>query len=173
MGKDKDFSKQFRKDAQAWAKAGQPPDQLYSGEALDQARRYARKGALKKSEWAFLEAGLVQTVRQSLIDEMLKPELRGALNNIIGFSKVMMKGLDGPTTDRQAQDLQAVHDSGQAILDHLQGMEMRYNPPAEKKSRRKKAAPPDPAPEAKPQVRTGRRKKAAPTDPAPEAKARG
>jgi signal transduction histidine kinase len=43
-------------------------------------------------------------------------ELRMPLNNIIGFSRVILKGIDGPTTDLQREDLHAIHDSGQQLL---------------------------------------------------------
>jgi GAF domain-containing protein/CheY-like chemotaxis protein len=43
-------------------------------------------------------------------------ELRTPLNSIIGFSRVILKGIDGPLTDMQRTDLQAVHDSGQHLL---------------------------------------------------------
>jgi signal transduction histidine kinase/DNA-binding response OmpR family regulator/putative methionine-R-sulfoxide reductase with GAF domain len=44
-------------------------------------------------------------------------ELRTPLNSIIGFSRVILKGIDGPLTDMQRTDLQAVYDSGQHLLD--------------------------------------------------------
>ena len=43
-------------------------------------------------------------------------ELRTPLNSIIGFSRVIMKGIDGPVTDMQTQDLTAIHNSGQHLL---------------------------------------------------------
>jgi GAF domain-containing protein/DNA-binding response OmpR family regulator len=43
-------------------------------------------------------------------------ELRTPLNSIIGFSRVMLKGIDGPLTENQKQDLTAIHDSGQLLL---------------------------------------------------------
>lgn len=43
-------------------------------------------------------------------------ELRTPLNSIIGFSRVIMKGIDGPITDMQTQDLTAIHNSGQHLL---------------------------------------------------------
>ncbi len=43
-------------------------------------------------------------------------ELRTPLNSIIGFSRVVLKGIDGPLTDMQRTDLQAVYDSGQHLL---------------------------------------------------------
>ncbi len=43
-------------------------------------------------------------------------ELRTPLNSIIGFSRVILKGIDGPITEPQQQDLEAIHNSGQHLL---------------------------------------------------------
>ncbi|NJC95994.1 MAG: response regulator [Anaerolineae bacterium] len=43
-------------------------------------------------------------------------ELRTPLNSIIGFSRVILKGIDGPVTDMQQQDLTAIYNSGQHLL---------------------------------------------------------
>lgn len=43
-------------------------------------------------------------------------ELRTPLNSIIGFSRVILKGIDGPVTDPQKQDLEAIYNSGQHLL---------------------------------------------------------
>jgi PAS domain S-box-containing protein len=43
-------------------------------------------------------------------------ELRTPLNSIIGFSRVILKGIDGPITDMQSQDIQTIHDSGKHLL---------------------------------------------------------
>ncbi len=43
-------------------------------------------------------------------------ELRTPLNSIIGFSRVVLKGIDGPVTDRQREDLDAIYNSGQHLL---------------------------------------------------------
>jgi signal transduction histidine kinase/CheY-like chemotaxis protein/HAMP domain-containing protein len=43
-------------------------------------------------------------------------ELRTPLNSIIGFSRVMIKGIDGPLTDLQEQDLTTIYNSGQHLL---------------------------------------------------------
>lgn len=44
-------------------------------------------------------------------------ELRTPLNSIIGFSRVILKGIDGPLTDEQQQDLAAIHDAGNHLLE--------------------------------------------------------
>ncbi len=43
-------------------------------------------------------------------------ELRTPLNSIIGFSRVILKGIDGPVTDNQEQDLSAIYNAGQHLL---------------------------------------------------------
>ena len=43
-------------------------------------------------------------------------ELRTPLNSIIGFSRVILKGIDGPITELQEQDLTAIYNSGQHLL---------------------------------------------------------
>ena len=43
-------------------------------------------------------------------------ELRTPLNHIIGFSGVMLKEIDGPITEAQRQDLNAIHTSGKHLL---------------------------------------------------------
>jgi signal transduction histidine kinase len=40
-------------------------------------------------------------------------ELRTPLNSIIGFSRVILKGIDGPINEQQHQDLSAIYNSGQ------------------------------------------------------------
>jgi PAS domain S-box-containing protein len=44
-------------------------------------------------------------------------ELRTPLNSIIGFSRVILKGIDGPLTDTQRTDLETVYNSGQHLLE--------------------------------------------------------
>jgi K+-sensing histidine kinase KdpD len=42
--------------------------------------------------------------------------LRGPLNSTIGFSRLMLKELDGPLTDAQKEALQTVHNTGRRLL---------------------------------------------------------
>ncbi len=43
-------------------------------------------------------------------------ELRTPLNSIIGFSRVILKGIDGPLNETQSQDLSTIHESGKHLL---------------------------------------------------------
>ncbi|HET7009949.1 MAG TPA: ATP-binding protein, partial [Anaerolineales bacterium] len=43
-------------------------------------------------------------------------ELRTPLNSIIGFSRVILKGIDGPINETQEQDLKAIHGAGLHLL---------------------------------------------------------
>ncbi len=43
-------------------------------------------------------------------------ELRTPLNSIIGFSRVILKGIDGAITELQQQDLTAIHNAGTHLL---------------------------------------------------------
>lgn len=43
-------------------------------------------------------------------------DLKTPLNAIIGFSRVLMKGMDGPINDIQSADLATVHNGGQRML---------------------------------------------------------
>jgi PAS domain S-box-containing protein len=43
-------------------------------------------------------------------------ELRTPLNSIIGFSRVILKGIDGPITEQQRADLTSIYTNGQHLL---------------------------------------------------------
>ncbi len=43
-------------------------------------------------------------------------ELRTPLNSIIGFSRVILKGIDGPINDMQREDLTSIYNAGQHLL---------------------------------------------------------
>lgn len=47
-------------------------------------------------------------------------DLRSPLNSVIGFSRLMLKGIDGALTDMQAADLEAINANGNAMLDMIE-----------------------------------------------------
>ena len=57
----------------------------------------------------------IDTLKSQFLANM-SHELRTPLNSIIGFSRVIMKGIDGPVTDLQQQDLSAIYNAGQHLL---------------------------------------------------------
>ncbi len=60
----------------------------------------------------------VDTLKSQFLANM-SHELRTPLNSIIGFSRVIMKGIDGPVTDLQQQDLSAIYNAGQHLLNMI------------------------------------------------------
>ena len=46
-------------------------------------------------------------------------DMRAPLNAVIGFSRVILKGIDGPLTDLQEQDLAAIYEGGQKLLSFI------------------------------------------------------
>lgn len=44
-------------------------------------------------------------------------DLRSPLNAVIGFSRIMLKGIDGPLSDMQTADLEAIHVNGSTMLE--------------------------------------------------------
>jgi len=77
--------------------------------ALENARIYEKEkqiaSRLRKTE-AF---------RSQFLTHM-SHELREPLTNIIGFSQLILKGYDGPISDRQRQDIQIIHANSQHLL---------------------------------------------------------
>jgi signal transduction histidine kinase len=57
----------------------------------------------------------VQTMRRKFLSTT-SHDMRSPLNAIIGFSRIIMKGVDGPVTDFQSQDLETIYVSGQNLL---------------------------------------------------------
>jgi len=77
--------------------------------ALDNASSYERSQELIK------ELQELDQLKSQFLANM-SHELRTPLNSIIGFSRVILKGIDGPVTEMQHQDLTAIYNSGQHLL---------------------------------------------------------
>jgi signal transduction histidine kinase/CheY-like chemotaxis protein len=77
--------------------------------AIDNARSY------ELSQEAVKEMREIDRVKTQFLANM-SHELRTPLNSIIGFSRVILKGIDGPVTELQQQDLTAIYNSGQHLL---------------------------------------------------------
>ena len=68
-----------------------------------------------KTQEAYEEMLEVDRLKSQFLANM-SHELRTPLNSIIGFARVILKGIDGPITDLQKQDLTAIFNSGQHLL---------------------------------------------------------
>ncbi len=71
--------------------------------------------AFELSQKAIEDMREVDRVKSQFLANM-SHELRTPLNSIIGFSRVILKGIDGPVNDLQTQDLTAIYNSGQHLL---------------------------------------------------------
>ncbi len=79
------------------------------GAAIENARAY------ELSQKAVEEMREVDRLKSQFLANM-SHELRTPLNSIIGFSRVILKGIDGPVNEVQEQDLTAIYNSGQHLL---------------------------------------------------------
>lgn len=77
--------------------------------AIENARAY------ELSQQAVEEMRRADRLKSQFLANM-SHELRTPLNSIIGFSKVILKGIDGPITELQRQDLTSIYNSGQHLL---------------------------------------------------------
>ena len=80
--------------------------------ALENARAYEReRQAAKRLEEAEL-------FKNRFLANM-SHNLREPLNSVIGFSRLLLKGLDGPLSKQQAQDVQRIHSNSQRLLQSI------------------------------------------------------
>ncbi len=77
--------------------------------AIDNARSY------ELAQKAVTEIRELDRIKSQFLANM-SHELRTPLNSIIGFSRVILKGIDGPISEQQQQDLNAIYNSGQHLL---------------------------------------------------------
>jgi PAS domain S-box-containing protein len=77
--------------------------------AIDNARSY------ELAQQAINELRELDRLKSQFLANM-SHELRTPLNSIIGFSRVILKGIDGPISELQEQDLNAIYNSGQHLL---------------------------------------------------------
>ncbi len=95
----------------------------FSSDQLNLAMTLANSAATAL-ENARLYEGQLETAEQLRELDKLKSqflanmshELRTPLNSIIGFSRVILKGIDGPVSELQKQDLAAINSAGQHLL---------------------------------------------------------
>ncbi|MBN1248646.1 MAG: HAMP domain-containing protein [Anaerolineae bacterium] len=77
--------------------------------ALENARAYERERlAMEQMEAA-------EAFKARFLGNM-SGELREPLNTIIGFSRLLIKGIDGPLNARQLEDLEQIHNDSQHLL---------------------------------------------------------
>ncbi len=120
-----------------WEQNNRDQSYLYRGQRLAEANEWAKQysSTMNAQERTFLETSQrveSKVKEQQEMTEKLKAtdklktqfmanmshELRTPLNSIIGFSRVILKGIDGPLTELQKADLTSIHNSGQ----HLWGL---------------------------------------------------
>lgn len=77
--------------------------------SIDNARSF------ELSQLAVMEMREIDRLKSQFLANM-SHELRTPLNSIIGFSRVILKGIDGPVSELQQQDLTAIYNSGQHLL---------------------------------------------------------
>ncbi len=80
--------------------------------AVDNAQAY------ELSQKAVEEMRELDRVKSQFLANM-SHELRTPLNSVIGFSRVILKGIDGPINETQEQDITAIYNSGMHLLNMI------------------------------------------------------
>ncbi len=93
-------------------------------------------GLLSHEQIAALQPRLVQLLGQLTLGFLMKEsqqrkqfnmeaiskmghDLKTPINSVTGFSRVILKGIDGPITDFQKQDLTSIYNAGKLLLDMI------------------------------------------------------
>jgi signal transduction histidine kinase/CheY-like chemotaxis protein len=97
--------------------------QAFAEAELDFCQTLASQAAITIENMRAFEEEKETTERLREVDKFktqflanMSHELRTPLNSIIGFSRVILKGIDGPLTELQQNDLTAIYHSGQHLL---------------------------------------------------------
>ncbi|MEX0788186.1 MAG: ATP-binding protein, partial [Anaerolineales bacterium] len=99
-------------DGEAWSQDDRLLVEAISqqlGTAIQDARTHAL------TQQALVEMREADRLKTQFLANM-SHELRTPLNSIIGFSRVILKGIDGPISDLQEQDLRAIYNAGLHLL---------------------------------------------------------
>ena len=98
----------------------------FTQEELNLAMTFANQAAVALDNALLYEEQREITEQLRELDKLksqflanMSHELRTPLNSIIGFSRVIMKGIDGPVTEQQTQDLSAIYNAGQHLLNMI------------------------------------------------------
>ncbi len=116
------FVQMLLTDVGQWVANGRRRCDLYTDELLDQAKEFVRLNEVSRDVWDFVEAGIVFQTEQriaSSITSIIRHDMRGVLDTIIGFSRIILKGIHGPLAPDHAQDVTAIHQGGRRLQDFL------------------------------------------------------
>lgn len=90
--------------------------QLYKDGRINEAQARQFAGDAGRLEELFLKKGLAERIDMDEFISWAAHDLKSPLNAIIGFTKVVIKGIDGPVNELQVTDLSTAHTNGQRML---------------------------------------------------------